>query len=102
MPPAYPDALRERVDAYLAGLRFADGATTAGLEEAMRYSLLAGGKRIRPVLVLATAQALGEDPGAVLPLAAASGRTLSASCPIARAVASERTGRMRLPPASRL
>ena len=27
----------------------------AGLEEAMRYSLLAGGKRIRPVLALATA-----------------------------------------------
>jgi geranylgeranyl diphosphate synthase type II len=71
VPPAYPDALRERVDAYLAALRFADGATTAGLEEAMRYSLLAGGKRIRPVLVLATAQALGEDPDAVLPLAAA-------------------------------
>ena len=31
------------------------------LEEAMRYSLLAGGKRIRPVLALATAEALGRD-----------------------------------------
>ena len=28
----------------------------------MRYSLLAGGKRIRPVLALATAEALGRDP----------------------------------------
>ena len=37
----------------------------------MRYSLLAGGKRIRPVLALATARAIGLDPGAVLPLAAA-------------------------------
>jgi geranylgeranyl diphosphate synthase type II len=37
----------------------------------MRYSLLAGGKRIRPVLALATARALGHDPGEVLPLAAA-------------------------------
>ena len=37
----------------------------------MRYSLLAGGKRIRPVLALATAEALGRDPGEVLPLAAA-------------------------------
>src|SRR3712207_1137848 len=37
----------------------------------MRYSLLAGGKRIRPVLALATARALGRDPGTVLPLAAA-------------------------------
>jgi len=37
----------------------------------MRYSLLAGGKRIRPVLALATASALGREPGTVLPLAAA-------------------------------
>jgi geranylgeranyl diphosphate synthase type II len=37
----------------------------------MRYSLLAGGKRIRPVLALATARAVGRDPAAVLPLAAA-------------------------------
>ena len=37
----------------------------------MRYSLLAGGKRIRPVLALATAEALGRDTGEVLPLAAA-------------------------------
>jgi geranylgeranyl diphosphate synthase, type II len=37
----------------------------------MRYSLLAGGKRIRPVLALATAEAVGTDPAAVLPLAAA-------------------------------
>ncbi len=37
----------------------------------MRYSLLAGGKRIRPVLALATAEALGADPDRVMPLAAA-------------------------------
>ena len=37
----------------------------------MRYSLLAGGKRIRPVLALATASALDRDPSTVLPLAAA-------------------------------
>jgi geranylgeranyl diphosphate synthase type II len=37
----------------------------------MRYSLLAGGKRIRPVLALATARAVGADPAAVLPFAAA-------------------------------
>ena len=69
---AYPDALRGAVEGYLATLRFASRApATAGLEEAMRYSLLAGGKRIRPVLALATAEALGHDPGEVLPLAAA-------------------------------
>jgi geranylgeranyl diphosphate synthase type II len=37
----------------------------------MRYSLLAGGKRIRPVLALATAEALGVDPNEVMPVAAA-------------------------------
>jgi geranylgeranyl diphosphate synthase type II len=37
----------------------------------MRYSLLAGGKRIRPVLTLATARALGKAPEDVLPTAAA-------------------------------
>ncbi len=54
------------------GLRFSGAAPgTAGLEEAMRYSLLAGGKRIRPVLAMATAKAIGVDPAAVLPLAGA-------------------------------
>jgi geranylgeranyl diphosphate synthase type II len=37
----------------------------------MRYSLLAGGKRIRPVLALATARARRTDPTSILPLAAA-------------------------------
>ncbi len=69
--PTYPDYLRSRVDEYLAELRFATDQGTAGLEEAMRYSLLAGGKRIRPVLALATAEAIGRDPETVLPLAAA-------------------------------
>jgi geranylgeranyl diphosphate synthase, type II len=58
------------VDAYLERIRFGSDARTARLEEAMRYSLLAGGKRIRPVLALATAEALGRDPEEVLPLAA--------------------------------
>jgi len=32
----------------------------------MRYSLLAGGKRIRPVLALATARAIGIEPTATV------------------------------------
>jgi geranylgeranyl diphosphate synthase, type II len=67
----YPEDLRELVDSYLEGLRFSESSTTAGLEEAMRYSLLAGGKRTRPVLALATARAIGLDPESVLPAAAA-------------------------------
>ena len=68
---AYPVELQHQVDAYLEGLRFGGEPGTARLEEAMRYSLLAGGKRIRPVLSLATAEALGRPPSDVLPLAAA-------------------------------
>jgi geranylgeranyl diphosphate synthase, type II len=68
---AYPDELREIVDDYLAGLRFAEEGATKGLDEAMRYSLLAGGKRIRPVLSLATVRALDRDPAELLPTAAA-------------------------------
>lgn len=69
--PAYPDHLRSIVEEYLQALSFAGEAAAAGLEEAMRYSLLAGGKRIRPVLALATAQAIGRDSTSVLALAAA-------------------------------
>jgi geranylgeranyl diphosphate synthase type II len=67
----YPDHLRAEVERYLEGMRFSEEPLTAGLEEAMRYSLLAGGKRIRPVLALATARALGMEPREVLPLAGA-------------------------------
>ena len=68
---AYPDELRLAVEGYLESLRFASEPATEGLEEAMRYSLLAGGKRIRPVLALATAKAIGRDPSTVMPFAAA-------------------------------
>jgi geranylgeranyl diphosphate synthase, type II len=67
----YPEDLRELVDGFLEELRFSERPATAGLEEAMRYSLLAGGKRIRPVLALATARAIGLEPERVLPAAAA-------------------------------
>src|SRR5579872_2328729 len=52
-------------------MSFSQESLTAGLEEAMRYSLLAGGKRIRPVLALATARAVGVEQAGVLPLAGA-------------------------------
>ncbi len=67
------------VEDYLDALDFhpddpddrAEAAGTEGLAEAMRYSLLAGGKRFRPVLALATCAALGEDPQRLLATAAA-------------------------------
>ncbi|MGI8429644.1 MAG: polyprenyl synthetase family protein [Solirubrobacteraceae bacterium] len=67
----YPEHLRAEVERYLEALRFSAEAACRGLEEAMRYSLLAEGKRIRPVLALATAEAIGRPPASVLPLAAA-------------------------------
>ena len=39
--------------------------------EAMRYSLMAGGKRLRPVLCIAAAEAVGEDECEALPVACA-------------------------------
>ncbi len=71
MSGAYPDDLHSLVEDYLTGLSFSGADPTEGLDEAMRYSLLAGGKRIRPVLTLATARAAGAEPESVLPAAAA-------------------------------
>jgi geranylgeranyl diphosphate synthase type II len=68
---SYPEDLRTLVDDALGELRFSKSAATAGIEDAMRYSLLAGGKRVRPVLALSTARALGAEPSRFLPAAAA-------------------------------
>jgi geranylgeranyl diphosphate synthase type II len=68
---SYPDDLREAVDRHLESVSFSGEAATVGLEDAMRYSLLAGGKRIRPVLCLATARSMGRSIDDYLPIAAA-------------------------------
>jgi geranylgeranyl diphosphate synthase type II len=68
---SYPEDLRSLADAELEQLRFPAPALAGGLEDAMRYSLLAGGKRVRPVLALATARALGAEPERFLPVACA-------------------------------
>ena len=67
----YPADLLAIVEGYLGTLDFGADERAARLTEAMRYSLLAGGKRIRPVLTLATARGRGADPATVLPTAAA-------------------------------
>ena len=61
------DELRVLAEDYLAALPFA--VELGKLEEALRYSLLGGGKRIRPVLCLATGEALGRGPEELLPAA---------------------------------
>ncbi|MGH7819771.1 MAG: polyprenyl synthetase family protein [Candidatus Binatia bacterium] len=62
----------ERVDVALERL-LADvtDAVEPRLLESMRYSLLTGGKRIRPILVLAAAELAGGDAGRVMPFACA-------------------------------
>jgi len=52
-----PDELRELVEGYLAGLALSPDL--GGLEEALRYPLESGGKRVRPVLSLAVCEAAG-------------------------------------------
>jgi len=64
-----PEELREAVEAYLEGLPL--GPDLGELGKALRYSLLGGGKRIRPVLCLATGEALGHDASELLPAACA-------------------------------
>ena len=63
------EAHRELVEAYLAELPLAE--ELGRLTEAMRYSLEGGGKRIRPLLCLASGEAMGARPEELLPAAAA-------------------------------
>ena len=51
--------------------RLALAGELAGLTAAMRYALQGGGKRIRPVLCLATGEAAGAEPEELLPAAVA-------------------------------
>lgn len=64
------DQYRAAVEEALQGLFLRD-RPYGRLQEAMRYSLLAGGKRVRPVMVLAFCEALGGDSRKALPLGAA-------------------------------
>ena len=64
------DLLRREAEEFLGGL-FSTGAPYGRLQEAMNYSLLAGGKRVRPVLAMAVCEALGGDRRLALPLGCA-------------------------------
>ena len=64
-----PDEHRERIEDFLAGLELSE--ELGQLDKVVRYALAGGGKRIRPVLCLATTEAAGGDPGRALPAAAA-------------------------------
>ena len=63
--------LRNRVNARLADYMATSADCPEKLREAMSYSLLAGGKRLRPVLVLLTCEACGGSQADALPAACA-------------------------------
>ncbi len=70
----YMRSARGRVEGALAGYlpgESASAACPARLAQAMRYSLLGGGKRLRPILALMAADACGADAEAALPAACA-------------------------------
>jgi len=67
----YLEAVTREVDRSLDHLLPRTGVKPATIHAAMRYSLIAGGKRMRPALCLAAAEACGGRRAAALPLAAA-------------------------------
>ncbi len=58
----YLDRTCARVDAALHELLPAESAPPPTIHKAMRYSIFAGGKRIRPILCLAACEAVGGNP----------------------------------------
>lgn len=65
---SYLDDRRRLIEKYLSGLFLLEGELKPH-RQAMQYSLLAGGKRVRPILCLATVEALGKDFLPHVPLA---------------------------------
>ncbi|MCP9772917.1 polyprenyl synthetase family protein [Synechococcus sp. Tobar12-5m-g] len=66
---AYLEASRQRVEAALESSLAPERPES--LREAMRYSLLAGGKRLRPILCLAACELAGGDGSLAMPTAVA-------------------------------
>jgi geranylgeranyl diphosphate synthase, type II len=67
--PRSPEELRPLVEEYLEGIEL--WPQLHGQAESVRYSLAAGGKRVRPVICLATAEAAGAEPEDALAAACA-------------------------------
>lgn len=66
----YLEEKRQDIDRFLQAVIPDDRTPPETLHESMRYSLLAGGKRIRPILAIASAEAVAVPPPAILPIAA--------------------------------
>lgn len=66
---SYLEQKRQDVDRFLDSVMPPESAPPANLHKAMRYSLFAGGKRVRPILAIAAYEAVGGYSPAILPLA---------------------------------
>ena len=66
----YLEQKRQDVDRFLDAVMPPESAPPANLHKAMRYSLFAGGKRVRPILTIAAYEAVGGSSPFILPLAA--------------------------------
>lgn len=71
MNPEFELKRKQQLIEDFLGDQFAENANYQVLLEAMRYSLLAGGKRLRPVLCMSFCELCGGTAEAVLPAAAA-------------------------------
>jgi geranylgeranyl diphosphate synthase type II len=69
--PTYLETRRKEVDAALDRVLPPQDTPPPQIHAAMRYAVFAGGKRLRPILVLAGCEAAGGDPAAALELACA-------------------------------
>ena len=68
---AYLKERRTLVDQALEAFLPPEDTPPPSVHRAMRYSVMAGGKRLRPILVIAGAEAVGGAPDTVMPTACA-------------------------------
>ncbi len=68
---AYLKEKKALVDSAMESLVPGDRGLASGLYEAMRYSLFAGGKRLRPILALSAVEAVGGDTSTAMKTACA-------------------------------
>src|SRR5712692_6598429 len=65
----YLEQKRDDVDRFLDFVMPSATTAPATLHESMRYSLMAGGKRVRPILAIAAAEAVGQPAPGLMPIA---------------------------------
>lgn len=65
----YLSTKKEIIDRFLDSYLPLDDSYPQEIHKAMRYSLFAGGKRLRPILSLASFEALQDDSSSILPIA---------------------------------